>query len=109
MADRAGGDVVLVGLSAAMTLLAFTMFGVDKFRARRGQWRFPERSLLIVALFGGSVGAKLGQRYFRHKTTKQPFARRLNAICLLQVAVAVILAFPPGRQWVFSSIESLLG
>jgi len=53
--------------------------------------------LLRLALFGGSLGAKIAQRYFRHKTYKQPFGRQLNAILLLQVIVVAPLLFPQNR------------
>ncbi len=72
------------------------VFWFDKRRSLNGGWRMPERGLLMLAAFGGSPGAKLGQRLFRHKTSKQPFARNLNRVIVAQIAVvAVVLAFPP--------------
>jgi uncharacterized membrane protein YsdA (DUF1294 family) len=35
---------------------------------------------------GGSPGAYLGRRLFRHKTRKQPFVSNLHGIAFLQVA-----------------------
>ena len=70
-----------------MNVLTFALWGTDKSAARNGRWRVPERSLLIAALLGGWIGAKLGQRFFRHKTRKVPFRHLLNAIPLLWFAV----------------------
>ena len=69
--------------------LAFVVFGLDKRRARHDRQRLSESFLLNVAFFGGSVGAKLGQRHYRHKTRKQPFARQLNVIIGFQIAAAI--------------------
>lgn len=86
-------DLILLLLSAA-NLVAFSLFAVDKARARAGGRRIPERTLLLVALFGG-LGAWLGQRLLRHKTRKQPFAAWLRLILTLHafalLAVAVLI------------------
>ena len=48
--------------------MTFTVYGVDKAKARRGAWRVPEKTLFLLPLLGGSVGALLGMLVFRHKT-----------------------------------------
>ena len=53
---------------AAVNLVTFTVYGVDKAKARRGAWRVPEKTLFLLPLLGGSVGALLGMLVFRHKT-----------------------------------------
>ena len=90
MAEGLGPVALLI---LAVNVVAFAAFGWDKLQARRDGWRLSERFLLTLATSGGILGAKLGQRYFRHKTTKQPFARRLNgaAWASLFVVVAVLV------------------
>ena len=75
---------------AATTAITFLVFGWDKLCARAKWRRIPEGTLLTLALIGGSPGALAGQRLFRHKTTKQPFARKLRAILVLH-GVAFVL------------------
>lgn len=67
-----------------LTLITFIAFGLDKRFSRRGHWRLPEKTLLLFAAAGGTVGALFGQFYFRHKTRKQPFKSRLYLIAVLQ-------------------------
>lgn len=67
-----------------VNIWAFTLFGVDKNRARKGQRRIAERDLLGLALIGGSPGAFLGRHVFRHKTRKEPFSTWLQVIAMLQ-------------------------
>lgn len=105
MTDRMVLTLGFFGLAILVNLLAFALFGLDKRRARRGQWRVPERNLLTLAVLGGSVGAKIGQRVFRHKTSKQPFAGILNAICLMQVVAAVAMMIPTSREWILSGVS----
>lgn len=69
----------------AMNLVAFASFGLGKAKARRGQYRTAEATLLLFALLGGTLGAYAGRRVFRHKTRKQPFNSRLFGIAAGQV------------------------
>lgn len=51
------------------------MFRVDKQRAIDGDQRIPEADLLALALVGGSPGALLARKWFRHKTRRSHFRR----------------------------------
>ncbi|MBP3523699.1 MAG: DUF1294 domain-containing protein [Clostridia bacterium] len=59
---------LLWGIWAAINVIVFALYGVDKRRAIRGAWRIPERTLLIGTWLLGGVGAWLAMRIFRHKT-----------------------------------------
>ena len=78
---------------AAVNLVAFTVYGVDKAKARRGAWRIPEKTLFLLPLLGGSVGALLGMLVFRHKTKHWYFVWGLPLILLAQIALAVWVYF----------------
>ena len=64
----------------AINLIAFAAFGVDKAKARRGEYRIAESTLLLFAFLGGTLGAYAGRSLFRHKTRKQPFNTHLCTI-----------------------------
>jgi uncharacterized membrane protein YsdA (DUF1294 family) len=70
-------------------LLAFLMFWLDKQYAKKDLWRIPEKTLIISALLGGSIGALFGMNRFRHKTKHRKFTFGIPAILVLQ---AVLLA-----------------
>lgn len=76
----------------AVNLLAFVSFGIDKQKAKTHQWRISEKTLLGIAVCGGSLGAICGMRMFRHKTKHTKFAVGLPAILLVQ-AIAAIAAY----------------
>lgn len=77
----------------AINLVTFAVYGTDKRRARRGAWRVPEKTLFLLPLLGGSVGALLGMRVFRHKTKHWYFVWGVPAILLAQLALAVWLLY----------------
>lgn len=62
---------------------------IDKRRAKKNQWRIPEKALFGVALVGGSVGCILGMYTVRHKTKHKTFTIGMPAILILQTAAAV--------------------
>lgn len=113
--------MVIAALAACyalgINLLAFALFGIDKRRAEAGAWRIRESTLIGVAMAGGWIGANAAQRHFRHKTRKQPFARRLNAVGVVNLGLLVMLAAaalaPPAEVeaaagWVAGAFEGLL-
>ena len=84
-------DVALWGYLILMNLIAFALYGIDKRRAKQGAWRISEYTLLLVALLGGSLGALLGMRYFRHKTRHRKFRYGIPLILLLQLGLGLYL------------------
>lgn len=88
LSDPAG---LLAVYLAAINLATFAVYGVDKRRVRRGEWRVPEKTLFLLPLLGGSVGALLGMRIFHHKTKHWYFVWGIPAILLAQLALAAWL------------------
>ena len=78
-------------LLAAVNLLAFALYGIDKAKAKRGAWRIPEATLLLVAFLGGSVGALLGMELFRHKTKHWKFKILVPLFLVMHIALAVYI------------------
>lgn len=81
----------------AINLLVFFLYAMDKISARAGAWRVRERTLLLLALLGGSAGALVGMKVFRHKTRKASFGILIAVILLIQLAAVISL-------WPFSPL-----
>ena len=77
--------IVLLWL-LGVNLVGFVLMGLDKWKAKRGAWRIPEKTLFLTALLGGTVGAMGGMRCFRHKTRHWQFRYGLPLLLVLQLA-----------------------
>ena len=86
-------NTLLIYLLAA-NIVTFVVFGIDKYKAKRGLWRIPEASLLTMAVIGGSIGAWLGTKVWHHKTLHKKFKYGIPLIIALQAALAVYLLTP---------------
>ena len=78
---------------AVINLVAFLTYGWDKLCAKRHAWRVPEMTLLAFAAVGGSIGALVAMRIFRHKTFHLKFKYGVPLILVLQIAGLVYLYF----------------
>lgn len=76
-----------------INLVALVVYGVDKRRAKKGKWRISEKTLFLVALIGGSVGAIAGMYLFRHKTKHWYFRIGLPVILVAQLVLTGWLLF----------------
>ena len=77
--DISVGDLYFI----VINLLTFLLYGLDKYKAIRQEWRIPERALLLMAFMGGAFGALSAMRIFRHKTRKGRFRLMIPLFCLL--------------------------
>ena len=71
---------------AVINIVAFFLYGIDKWKARHDKWRITEARLLWIAVAGGSIGALLGMKIWHHKTKHNKFRFGLPAILILQIA-----------------------
>ena len=71
-----------------INIITFILYGVDKYKAQKNKWRIPEKTLILFAVFGGSIGALLGIKVFHHKTLHKKFKYGVPAILILQIAAA---------------------
>ena len=79
-----GMDISVGGLYLILiNLLTFLLYGLDKYKAIRQEWRIPERALLLMAFVGGAFGALSAMRIFRQKTRKGRFKLMIPLFCLL--------------------------
>lgn len=75
-----------------INLITFFVFGADKLQAKRKEKkdtvrRVPEKTLLILAVLGGSPGALLGMKVWRHKTLHRAFRWGVPVILALQIII----------------------
>ncbi len=83
--------MTLLLILASINVIAFLAFGWDKRQAEHHGARIAERTLIGLALFGGALGALLGQQLFRHKTKKQPFRTLLWLAAVINILAAVVV------------------
>jgi len=82
-----------LGWWLALNVATMLVYGYDKAIAGGPRRRIPERTLLALALLGGSPGALLAMGLFRHKTAKAGFRRSMMAIVAVQALLLGLLYF----------------
>lgn len=90
------GDPVYEALGYWLLLtgaVGFVSMGVDKFRAVHQERRIPEKTLLWIALLGGSLGTLVGGLAFNHKTAKLRFFLPLVVITAIWLAALLQAGF----------------
>jgi uncharacterized membrane protein YsdA (DUF1294 family) len=99
-------DTPILGILILLVLVngvTFACFGLDKTAARTGARRIPEAQLLLLGMLGGTPGAFIASRLFRHKTKKQPFRNHLIMIAACQTLIflvfLVLIWSGQLRQW----------
>ncbi|MBR6960238.1 MAG: DUF1294 domain-containing protein [Clostridiales bacterium] len=85
--------MILVYYFVIMNILAFITYGIDKARAGKGQWRISEAMLILLAFFGGALGASLGMLIFHHKTRKRKFFITVPLLLALQLAFCIFALY----------------
>ena len=83
--------LMLIYYLSFINLVTFFVYGIDKYKARKGKWRISEATLLIMAATGGSIGAWFGMKTWHHKTKHKKFKYGVPAILLLQIVLVMYL------------------
>lgn len=76
-----------------INVITFSLYGSDKKRARWDRRRIPEKVLLGLAAVGGSVGAWMGMKVYRHKIRKWKFIIGVPLILILQILAISYYSF----------------
>ncbi|MDD6140292.1 MAG: DUF1294 domain-containing protein [Bacteroidales bacterium] len=79
----------------AVNALTFLLYGIDKYKAKKSQWRISEATLMMMAVIGGSVGAWTGMQLWHHKTKHRKFRYGIPLILLLQIVMIIFLHIYP--------------
>ena len=75
----------------AINAVAFIVYGIDKYKAKKAKWRISEATLFLLAVLGGSIGAWMGMKVWHHKTMHKKFKYGIPAILLIQIALMAYL------------------
>ena len=83
-----------------VNILTFFVYGIDKWRAKKGKWRISEATLLLLAVIGGSLGAWLGMKVWHHKTMHKKFKYGIPAILIIQILLIGYSNFTPNVSYI---------
>jgi uncharacterized membrane protein YsdA (DUF1294 family) len=84
---------IYAAVTVIMGLVTFAAYGIDKRRAIKGRWRTPESTLILLSLFGGSIGAICGMGFFHHKTKKLKFRILVPLTLILWVIIGTMIFY----------------
>ncbi|MBQ1537200.1 MAG: DUF1294 domain-containing protein [Ruminococcus sp.] len=88
-----------LGITAVMSIITLLTFGIDKIRSMVGISlgpfklsfnRVPEKTLLTLSFFGGSLGAMIGMLLFRHKSRKTRFKYSIPIHLLIWIVLGLL-------------------
>lgn len=81
---------ILIVLYAAVSVITFVAYALDKSSSVLGKGRVPERTLLLLGLCGGWPGGLVAQRLLRHKNRKVAFQTAFWITVALNVAALLV-------------------
>ena len=76
-----------------LNLITYTMVYYDKRKAKRGEWRVPEKRFFGLAILGGAIGVFVGMRSFRHKTKHPTFVYGIPFLIFINLVSYFYLLF----------------
>ena len=78
-------QIYLIGINC----LSLLLMGLDKLKALRNNYRISEKTLIFIALIGGTIGIILGMLIFHHKTKKILFKVGIPIIIMIQIILCI--------------------
>ncbi len=76
---------------SAISIISAAVTAFDKFSAKRGLWRIPENTLLLLGLLGGAAAEYMIMKIIRHKTRHKKFMIILPVEAVIHIAVISFL------------------
>ena len=70
-----------------MNIVGIVIMKADKSRAIKRQYRISEKTLWLVALFGGAVGTTAGMKIYRHKTKHISFKVGFPFLAIVEIVL----------------------
>ncbi|MFA7245041.1 MAG: DUF1294 domain-containing protein [Candidatus Magasanikbacteria bacterium] len=82
---------IIVAYLILINIVTFITFGIDKSKSINNARRVSEKTLWIMSFLGGSLGAMLAMKMFRHKTKKLSFQAMMAVILVVQIFVIYLI------------------
>lgn len=76
-----------------INIITFFVMGIDKFKAKRGSRRVPEKTLFTLVFLGGGIGGIIAMYMFRHKNKKTRFVVCFPLILVVEILIFTCLYF----------------
>lgn len=82
--------LLIVIFYVILNLITFSLYGLDKRKAVKNQYRISESRLIWTGLIG-PFGALAGMKVFRHKTQKTKFKLIYVFVALHVILIAFVI------------------
>lgn len=83
--------ILFITYELLINLITYFTYAADKTKARQHKWRIPERTLILLAILGGSPAALLAMKHYHHKTRHLKFKLGVPLILITQIAIIICL------------------
>lgn len=80
-------------LFAIMSVISSCAAFTDKYRAKKGGRRIPEKTLMLLGFFGGAAAQYITMRLIHHKTKHNKFMIGLPVFMLIHTAIIIALIY----------------
>ncbi|MBR1865895.1 MAG: DUF1294 domain-containing protein [Lachnospiraceae bacterium] len=85
--------MILIMYLVFINVVTLLLYGLDKWKAKHGRFRIPEKVLLLFAVIGGAIGAFFGMYFFRHKIRKNKFRLTVPILFLIEALLIVFCLY----------------
>lgn len=99
--------IILLAYLLLINIITYFTYAADKTKARQNKWRIPERTLILLALLGGSPAALLAMKHYHHKTRHLKF--KLGIPIILISNNNHIFSLPKYLKYLISQHSRLTG
>lgn len=82
-----------LALILLVSLIAFFLYRKDKDKAKKGDIRIKEKTLLMLSCYNGAFGSLIGRIIFHHKTDKKYFSLVIYFSLLIQLIAIFLLGY----------------
>ena len=90
--------IIYIAYLLLLSIITFIAYRLDKKKAQKGNYRTPEKVLLLLSFFGGAYGGYPAMLVFRHKTKAEhwyfTFVNVLGLLIHTTLIVLILFVFP---------------